>query len=70
MPAKDRLKLPANPRQARERAGLTREELAFRAQVSFATVCRCEQSGEWPTQPRVRNGLAKALGLTDAEVHK
>lgn len=53
-------KLAKNVRDARERAGLSREELAVRSGVSFVRVCAVEQHGRVSTATLVR--LAAALG--------
>lgn len=52
----------ARLRAARERAGLTQEELARRAQLSSTTVARAERA-DAQRHPQTVRGLAEALGL-------
>jgi ribosome-binding protein aMBF1 (putative translation factor) len=56
------------PMAARKVAGLSREDLASKAEVSYSTVCRVEQSGEWPKQPKPRARYLAALNLTEETV--
>jgi len=51
-------------RAAREAAGLSREQLAVAAKVSFALVCKAE--GEQSYTPRLRSArrIAAAVGST------
>lgn len=56
-----------DPRAAREAAGLRREDLAVKAQVSLNTVATCEQKRRWPKQTLVRQRYLAALGLSEAK---
>jgi DNA-binding transcriptional regulator YiaG len=56
----------SGPRQAREAAGLSREELAARAGCSYGTVRDCEANGRWPRNIAMRRAYLAALGLAVA----
>lgn len=62
--APTRRHLPS-PRLARIARGLTREQLAAAVPCCFNTVCKCEQTGEYPSRIRMRTAYLKALGLTE-----
>ena len=53
------------PKLARERKGLSRQELAVTADIGYNTVCRCEQRGHWPVRIGVRRRYLQALDLID-----
>ena len=54
-------------RRLRERAGLTQEELAERAELSANAVSALERGVRNRPHPRTRDALATALGVTPAE---
>lgn len=58
--------LASNVRQLRKAKGLSREALAVRAGISYATVGRIE-SGTFPSQRTIRQ-LAAALDVTVTEL--
>jgi len=59
---------PIDPKTARERKGLSREQVAVNASIAYHTVCRCEQSGKFPARPLCRRRYLSALGLTEADI--
>jgi hypothetical protein len=56
------IRLPS-PAKARKNAGLTLQAAANLANCAVSTVHRAEKARKWPKQSRVRNALAKALGV-------
>jgi len=54
-------------RELRDRASLSQEELAERADVSRATIADLER-GKRTAQPKTRRKLAKALGVQPTEL--
>ena len=61
------VKIGANLKKARERALLTQQELAERADVGYPTVSRIENNHVEPHFRTIRK-LAKALGVDPAEL--
>jgi len=56
-----------SPQQrAREAAGLSREEVAAAAGLSFQTIWRCERHGRWPRSLANANAMRRALGIGQA----
>lgn len=60
------MELGANVRELRKQRNLSREALAVRAGISYATVGRIE-SGTYPSQRTIRQ-LAEALDVTVTEL--
>ena len=52
------------PRALRLSAGLTQMELAVRAGLSLATICRSEKAGDFQGRPSTRRRLAAALQVS------
>ena len=51
-------------REMRQRLGLSPMHLAVKADIGIVTVSRADLSNTWPTHPRTRQNLARALGLS------
>ena len=58
--------LETKVRELRKQRSLSREALAVRADISYATVARIE-SGVWPSQRSIRQ-IAEALEVTVEEL--
>ena len=56
-----------SPKTARQRKGLTCQQLCKLVGCGIATVYRLEASGRYPRQPRLRAAYLKALNLTAAK---
>jgi transcriptional regulator with XRE-family HTH domain len=55
-------------RAARDRKGMTREELAFRAHVSAKTIERLERSGEATPHRVTQRAIADVLGCEPSDL--
>lgn len=56
-----------DPREAREAAGITPQELAYRCPCAQATVYNVEKSGKWPKHRLIRSAYLRALGLQEVK---
>lgn len=59
-----------SPKTARQRKGLTCQQLCKLVGCGIATIYRLEAEGKYPRQPHLRQAYLKALGLKEAQVAK
>lgn len=61
------MSLARNLRKARLKAGINRETLAARSEVSLSTIARYEAGAAWPTVRKLQ-AIARALGVETHEL--